>query len=31
MKSGEVRWIRPGIHHFKNLGLTAAELVSIEW
>jgi hypothetical protein len=31
MKSGEVRWIHPGIHHFKNLGPTAARLVSIEW
>ncbi|MHB1022637.1 MAG: hypothetical protein ACYC46_14220 [Acidobacteriaceae bacterium] len=31
MKSGEVRWIRPGIHHFKNLGPTTAKLVSIEW
>jgi hypothetical protein len=31
MQSGSVRWIRPGIHHFKNLGLTPAKLVSIEW
>ena len=31
MRSGSVRWIRSGIHHFKNLGPTAARLVSIEW
>jgi quercetin dioxygenase-like cupin family protein len=31
MRSGSVRWILPGIHHFKNLGSTAARLVSIEW
>jgi hypothetical protein len=31
MKAGSVRWIRPGIHHFKNLGPMAAKLVSIEW
>jgi hypothetical protein len=31
MQSGSVRWIRSGIHHFKNLGPTAARLVSIEW
>jgi len=31
MKVGSVHWIRPGIHHFKNLGPAAAELVSIEW
>ena len=31
MKAGTVRWIRPGIHHFKNLGSTAAKLVSVEW
>jgi hypothetical protein len=31
MRSGSVRWIRSGIHHFKNLGPNAAKLVSIEW
>ncbi len=31
MKAGSVRWIRPGIHHFKNLGSSAARMVSIEW
>jgi hypothetical protein len=31
MRSGSVRWIRSGIHHFKNLGPKAAKLVSIEW
>lgn len=31
MNYGSVRWIRPGIHHFKNLGPMAASLVSIEW
>lgn len=31
MRSGSVRWIRSGIHHFNNLGPTAARLVSIEW
>ena len=31
MKVGTVRWIRPGMHHFKNLGSIAAKLVSIEW
>jgi hypothetical protein len=31
MSAGSVRWIRPGIHHFKNLGPIAAVLVSIEW
>jgi hypothetical protein len=24
---GSVRWMRPGIHHFKNLGLTPARMV----
>jgi len=31
MSVGNVKWIRPGIHHFKNLGLATANLVSIEW
>jgi len=31
MNAGRVRWIRPGIHHFKNLGPVPARLVSIEW
>ena len=31
MNYGSVRWIRSGIHHFKNLGPMAARLVSIEW
>jgi hypothetical protein len=31
MSVGNVKWIRPGIHHFKNLGLATAKLVSIEW
>jgi hypothetical protein len=31
MKAGTVRWIRPGIHHFKNLSAAPAKLVSIEW
>ena len=31
MRAGEVKWIRPGIHHFENLGGSAARLVSIEW
>lgn len=30
MQAGSVRWIRPGIHHFKNLG-PPSKLVSIEW
>ena len=31
MRPGSVRWIRSGIHHFKNLGPTPVKLVSIEW
>lgn len=31
MKSGTVRWVRAGIHHFKNLGSRMAKAVSIEW
>ena len=31
MNYGSVRWIRPGIHHFKNFGPITARLVSIEW
>jgi len=31
MQPGSVRWIKPGIHHFKNLGPGAAKLVTIEW
>jgi hypothetical protein len=31
MKAGNTRWIRPGIHHFENLGPTESKLVSIEW
>ena len=31
MRSGSVRWIRSGIHHFKNLGPNPAKLVAIEW
>lgn len=31
MKAGSVKWIGPGIYHFKNLELTAAKLISIEW
>lgn len=31
MRAASVRRIRPGIHHFKNLGPSAARLVSIEW
>jgi hypothetical protein len=31
MRSGSVKWIGPGIHHFKNLGSTPTRLVSVEW
>ena len=31
MRPGSVRWIRSGIHHFKNLDPKAAKLISIEW
>jgi hypothetical protein len=31
MSAGSVRWIRPGIHHFTNLGSQTAKVVSIEW
>ena len=31
MKAGSVKWIQPGIHHFKNIRQAPAKLVSIEW
>ena len=31
MKPGTVRWIRSGIHHFKNIGPSPVKIVSIEW
>ena len=31
MDAGTVRWIRPGIHHFKNLDQRPSKLVSVEW
>jgi hypothetical protein len=31
MSQGEVRWIRPGIHHFKNLLRRPADFVLLEW
>ncbi len=31
MMAGGVKWIRPGIHHFRNLGSSPARMVSIEW
>ena len=31
MGAGDVKWIRPGIHHFSNLQPTPARFVFIEW
>ncbi len=31
MDSGNVRWIRPGIHHFRNLLRGASTFVTLEW
>jgi hypothetical protein len=31
MKAAGVKWIHPGVHHFKNLGRTPARLVAVEW
>lgn len=31
MGAGDVRWIRPGIHHFSNQLRTLAKFVFIEW
>src|ERR1022692_3343727 len=31
MNPGDARWIRPGIHHLKNLGRRPAKFVLVEW
>jgi hypothetical protein len=31
LRAGELTWVRPGIHRFKNLGPGEARFVTIEW